>query len=230
VKAPVAAASAPGPGSHAKGSPEHVSPLDPETASRGMVLTAELRVQRQLRWIFERAGVVSFAQVLDLVGPGADYDAVLEQVKKIAVLVRGNWVRGTHLYTEVPPTLVDVRNLLLVLLHRYGAVNRMQLVQKLGYKGEEVLQLLRPLAALDKARGMWTLKAPDDTEFLAKFPALVAQQEAMWQALEKDLEGLLMVLGAPECDFPGPVEVHPAALPPANVRPRPALARMRIQR
>jgi preprotein translocase subunit Sec61beta len=49
----------------------------------------------QVTAILERAGIVSFWQVLDLAGPTADPVAVLELLKKSAVLVRGNWVPKT---------------------------------------------------------------------------------------------------------------------------------------
>lgn len=180
----------------------------------------QLAGAEQVAAVFERAHVVSFDMVLALANPNALATAaaalasgrdpalpLLEQVMKHAVLVRGNWVRKSSL-CGLPPRLAAARDALLLLLVRYGGVNRMQLAQAAGLGDEEVLALLQPLARLDKDRRMWVPASPDDAGFLHRYPEAVAQQAKAWRDREKDREvgAILAAVGAPDCPFPGPVE------------------------
>lgn len=173
----------------------------------------QLTGAEQVAAVFERAHVVSFDMVLALANPsplasGRDPTLpLLELVKKHAMLVRGNWVRKSSL-CGLPRRLAAARDALLLLLVRYGGVNRMQLAQAAGLGDEEALALLQPLARLDKDRRMWVPASPDDAGFPQRYPEAVAQQAKAWRDREKDREvgAILAAVGAPDCPFLGPME------------------------
>ena len=186
--------------------------------------------------IFERATVVSFDLVLDLClpasastpsnptaaaaaaataggGGGGDdpIQPILELVRNHAVLVRGNWVRRSSL-CGLPPRLALARDALLLLLDRYGGLNRLQVAAAAGLEEAEVLALLRPFAHLDAERRMWVLTCPDDVGFLERYPEVAAQQWSAWREKERgELAPLLAAVGPADCLCPGPVPAAAAA-------------------
>lgn len=171
----------------------------------------QLSGAEQVAAIFERASVVSFDMVLALANPNpfatpGSLVTLLELMKKHAMLVRGNWVRKSGL-CGLPPRLAAARDALLLLLERYGGVNRMQLARAAGLADEEVLALLEPLARLDADRRMWVAACPDDAEFCRRHPEVAAQQARAWRERERDRDvaAVLQVVGVPDCPFPGPL-------------------------
>lgn len=202
------------------------APRDPSIGA----LIPHMQGAEQVATILARAHVVSFEQVLELSGgngswpphgcattpEGVDHATgsavsvlALERLKKCAVLVRGNWVRKSILY-GLSARLSHARDALLLLLDRYGGVNRQQFGAAAGLSDEESRGLLSPIATLDKAARMWVMLPPDDIIFLTAFPEVALQQQRLWREMERETTvlSILQTLGGkPDCPFPGPVVV-----------------------
>ncbi|ENN76053.1 DNA-directed RNA polymerase III subunit RPC5 [Dendroctonus ponderosae] len=164
--------------------PSHVLSLH---ALRGLPL------QEQCRLLLKDAHVIQFHQIMLLLagGEGVTADALLKNLQKVGVLVRGNWVvKSEVLYPEntfsatsgVPAELMcRARDYILYLFTKHQYVERTKVSSLLRLPTEEVKEILAGMAQLQTHNKGWELSLPTDQNFLSRHADVAQRQNLFWE-------------------------------------------------
>ncbi|XP_050301715.1 DNA-directed RNA polymerase III subunit RPC5 [Anthonomus grandis grandis] len=169
-------------------------PLEPTLPSHVLSLHAlrGLPLQEQCRLLLKDAQIIQFQQIMLLLagGEGVTADALIKNLQKVAVLVRGNWVvKSEVLYPEntfsatsgVPAELMcRARDYILYLFTKQQLVERKKVSSLLKIPAEEVKDIFSGISKLTHNKG-WELSLPTDSDFLTKHSDLAQRQNLFWE-------------------------------------------------
>ncbi|KAI8930341.1 Sin-like protein conserved region-domain-containing protein [Entophlyctis helioformis] len=159
-------------------------------AKMGMSLAAmnKLPVVERIKAFLVNAHVVQFGPMYEAIGQGIPEAEFIQALKEVAFLIRGVWVgRSDLLYTGRP---YDARRYLLMLFLEHEYVQRSVFAETSHMPPIMALNMLGEIADFHSGLG-WQFKVPADEDFVAKHPALVAQQAA---AVRADGEGAMQAM------------------------------------
>jgi DNA-directed RNA polymerase III subunit RPC5 len=169
------------------------STLDPSAYFDQPLPVAQLSAHKGVHAIkayLRTAYVLSHAMLKEVTGVQDD-DAVVHELRGHAVLVRGNWVLSTHVLHKGDARATTARDLLLLLLHRHGAVNRVTLQNALDLQPNYTKGILEQVAALDRVAKWWHPQLADGVDFALLRPNDCALAEQYWDKKEQELTAKL---------------------------------------
>ncbi|XP_077528170.1 DNA-directed RNA polymerase III subunit RPC5-like [Haemaphysalis longicornis] len=154
-----------------------------------------LPLQDRIKAILARAKVVNLAKLMTLLPPQGDMFAVLRELQRVALLVRGCWVvKSEVLYpkdtfspnTGVPAEIIcRARDFLLYLFTQSRHVSQAKFARAVNLPGEDIKTLLSDVAK-PTPEG-WEFLLPCDTDFITKFPEVAQRQQLCWGAKQANL-------------------------------------------
>ncbi|CAM9356007.1 unnamed protein product [Chrysoparadoxa australica] len=188
---------------------EHGGPAqfqsEPDTFSH---LKGESSVLGYLR----RAGVIPNSMLMAVAQLEKEKEC-MGYARQHARLLRGNWCIKSSLSKLClgQPEYVQVRDAMMLLLHRYGAITKDDIVVKIGFNRSRVYQpMLENMAKLDKKNKCWVPKLADNVEFIKEHPAFASAMEREWDILQQDITSKLgignQLMTPPRCPHPGPAQ------------------------
>jgi Sin-like protein conserved region. len=142
----------------------------------------------------KRQGVpVSYAVIRSRFHPSISDHALIQAISANASLVRGNFVMKSSLMPLSVP-VANARDVILILMIKYGFVQRHLLLKTFEKSGEEsvivtahVLNSLLEMVAQKTMNGM-EMKLEDDMTFETEFHAIARLHEMYWNKREKELQ------------------------------------------
>jgi len=138
---------------------------------------------------------------------GVDSDDLLTACCAAGVLIRGNFLIKSSLCGALSGNMKDARDVLLLLMCKYGAVRRSQLTNllktKLNVSKEELNYVLQKFATQRTTEGRgtisvsganngyWEMKIEDFAEFSNEYPEVSQKFDDFWATREEELEEIL---------------------------------------
>lgn len=173
--------------------------------SESVILSEDENSLQQPEWMKElaarvttllqkRQGVpVSYAVIRSRFHPSISDHALIQALSASAALVRGNFVMKSSLM-PLSLAVANARDVILVLMIKYGIVQRHLLLKAFEKSGEEsvvitahVLNSLLEMIARKTMNGM-EMKLEDDMTFETDFQAIARLHEMYWDKREKELK------------------------------------------
>nr|CAG4640931.1 EOG090X07NA [Eulimnadia texana] len=148
----------------------------------------------QVKAVMINAKLMSFQQLLILLGQQKEASQMLRAVQQVAVLIQGNWVvRSDVLYpkdklcglTGVPAEIITkARDLLLLAFTQSRFVDKKSMMSVLKMPPEEVSHMFQEISIYRTGKG-WEFALPTDEDFLKKYPEIVQRQDMLWKAKQQ---------------------------------------------
>ncbi|KAI9364915.1 Sin-like protein conserved region-domain-containing protein [Zopfochytrium polystomum] len=142
----------------------------------------------QVKCVMLNANVIQFSSIQELIGPMFSEAEILEELKSVAVLVRGVWI----LRSEVTYSgrIAEARRLLLHLFSQKTNVRRRDVNAIANLPHAVVTNLFVEIATRvppsnKEEPSSWVLKVPADEDFCARHPDVVAKQRDVVEAEAK---------------------------------------------
>lgn len=154
------------------------------------------------------ANIIRFSQLRGLVNRYYSDERILEELPKVATLVRGCWViRSSIIYRDRPAA---ARQMLLKLFNEQDYVTRQELIERARIPLQMATAMLQEIAVYVPNKGGWALRMGHDEEFLLQHEVLAAKLKA---SFERDVQNIEKELA------PKPMQRRPSA---SGSRPAPA--------
>jgi len=182
-----------------------VKPNDPTVSVEPAAPTT---LSDKVMLLVKAAGLLSFRSLMDCEVGSAGPDELLQALMRHAVLVRGNWALRSGRRENLSEAQVMARDVILILMEKYGAVSRLQLEEGFGntFTRPQLIELLSEFSLLNKTHRRWEMKLPDCYQFLESYPAVAAEQQRQWRVREREAGPLLQMIGPMSCPVIGPIK------------------------
>eukprot|EP00128_Syssomonas_multiformis_P016718 Colp12_sorted_trinity150504_noHs@30953 len=171
--------------------PESERQLAPPATTRPLSLH-ELRqkpLEERVAALMKNVHTLQFATLVEVVDdPKATEEALLTLLEQCADFIQGHWI--VHSEMVYPPSfqsphslikhahLITARNHLLARVHFEGHMpTRKELMDEAKLPMEDAHDMLAALCVFEEDAG-WSFKVPVDSDFIARFPEVVARQHA----------------------------------------------------
>jgi DNA-directed RNA polymerase-3 subunit RPC5 len=160
-------------------------------------LVKKLPLLEQLKTILKDAKVLSFNNLMDMVGNAqVTPDKVLRSLTLCGIMIRGNWtLQSEFLY---PLTFISTTNgittelmcrgrdyiLFKLIKNELMSLTRQRISAITQLPPEEAREVLESVASL-KSNKTWDLLKPPDYDFEKRHPEVIQRQEAFWKTQEE---------------------------------------------